>query len=84
MQRFEFIETRRFGEKRNNLKYKIPLWPDVKGPVRIELAYFGISISPPTHQRRWLKTSVKFLMLNHMTKKIFGVPKFFSLSRDKI
>ena len=50
MQRFEFIETQRFGEKRNNLKYKIPLWPDVKGPVRIELAYFGIfiSISPPT------------------------------------
>ena len=48
MQRFEFIETRRFGEKRNNLKYKIPLWPDVKGPVRIELAYFGILLSPPT------------------------------------
>ena len=46
MQRFEFIETRRFGEKRNNLKYKIPLWPDVKGPVRIELAYFGIPLSP--------------------------------------
>ena len=44
MQRFEFIETQRYGEKRNNLKYKIPLWPDVKGPVRIELAYFGIFI----------------------------------------
>lgn len=41
MQRFEFVETRRLGEKRNNRKYKIPLWPKVKGPIRIELEYFG-------------------------------------------
>ena len=42
MHRFEFVETPRLGEKRNNRKYKIPLWPDINGPVRIELAYFGI------------------------------------------
>ena len=50
MQRFEFVETRRIGEKRNNRKYKIPLCPEVKGPIRIELAYFGTGSNPAVYK----------------------------------
>ena len=50
MQRFEFVETRRIGEKRNNRKYKIPLCPEVKGPIRIELAYFGTGSNLPVYK----------------------------------